>query len=128
MTKPDIRVSINEKGYYLIEKPGVWWKLKPRSSPSGLMVILPDKTQHHYDFFDKEGHQIENEEIFLEGYGEPGFLYARSGQNVYEIDPSSGPKIIPNYPGDITYFPSGSKTIVNSNAPGWLVVITKEKD
>lgn len=126
MTKPYVVVSINDKGYYKIEKPGVWWMVKPCSSPSGLMIILPDKTQHHYDVYDEKGHKLEDQRIKIEGYCEPNFLYARSGQNVYEIDPLSGPRIIPNYPGDITYFPSGSKTVVNSNAPGWLIVITKE--
>ena len=126
MTKQKIDVEINEKGYYSIKKPGEWIKLKPQTSPSGLMIIFPDKTQHHYDFYDENGRPISDPHIKLEGYSDVGYLYARSGSNIYEIDPKKEPKIIPDFPAKIRHFPSGGKTIVKSSAPGWLYEIHKE--
>lgn len=126
MTKSGKPVIINQKKYYLIEKPGVWWKLKPQASPSGLHIILPDKSQHHYDLEDKKNSSQESK-LRLIGYGEPDLLYVQSGQNLYEIEPRKGPKIVPKYPpSEITYFPSGNKMYVKSNSPGWLIVISKE--
>ncbi len=119
MTKPKINVKVNDKGYFAIEKPGEWWMLKPQSSPSGLHVILADKNEHHYDFYDEEGHKLDKDPIELEGYSDAGRIYVRSGQNVFEIDPLSEPKLIPTFEGgDIKAFPSGSKTLIKSNAPG----------
>jgi len=126
MTKKKIDVEINEKGFYLIKKPGEWIKLKPQSSPSGLMIIFPDKKQHHYDLYDENGRPVSNTPIKLVGYSDVGYLYARSGSNIYEINPKKEPKIIPDMPAKITYFHSGGKTIVKSTSPGWLYEIHKE--
>lgn len=129
MTKPKINVKVNDKGYYAIEKKDEWWMLKPKTSPSGLHIIIVDKKQHHYDLYDEEGHKLDKEPIELKGYSEAGYIYVSSGQNVFEIDPESKPKLIPTFDkSSINAFPSGAKTVIQSNAPGWVIEIHKQND
>jgi len=129
MTKPTINVKVNDKGYYAIEKKDEWWLLKPKTSASGLHIIFPDKKEHHYDFYDDKGHKLDKAPLKLEGYSKAGKIYVTSGQNAFEIDPASKPKLIPTLDkGKIKTFPSGGKTIIQSNVPGWIIEIHREKN
>lgn len=116
------------KKYKMVHKKGEWVKkipLDPTIQLSGLMFIFNDNTQHHWELYDEERHQIDRYD--LKGWDSTPSFYVSGATVWFKIDADdpenmSFETIALSDVEKIKSHITGNLLGVETEAPGWAII------